>query len=187
MLITLSPAKTLNFETVPNVSRHTKPLMLDEAESLVRIMRRKKRTEIKNLMNVSEKIADLNIERFKKWSKTNSNSVKKQAIYAFMGDVYTGLEAHTLNPKDIEFAQIYLRILSGLYGVLRPLDSLQAYRLEMGLKLTTPKGLNLYQYWGDQITLILNKHAKSSNSECLLNLASGEYFKAVNKNKLDLK
>ncbi|MEC9247937.1 MAG: peroxide stress protein YaaA [Pseudomonadota bacterium] len=185
MLITISPAKTLDFETPPTVAKHSNPLMLEEAETLIEIMRKKTKSEITTLMNISDKIATLNVERYQRWSKQNRKSSCKQAIYAFMGDVYTGLDAYSLDKKDIEYAQKHLRILSGLYGLLRPLDTMQAYRLEMGTKLLTEKGRTLYDFWGDEITKLLNKHARETQSRFLVNLASEEYFKAVNKAKLD--
>ena len=186
MLITLSPAKTLDFDTLPPIAKSTKPAMLSKAEELIHVMRGKKVAEIRELMKVSEKIADLNIDRYKHWSVEKNKTQGKQAIYAFMGDVYTGLDAGSFNLEDIKFAQTYLRILSGLYGILKPLDNLQAYRLEMGTKLTTQKGNNLYDFWDNQVTLALNKQAKINGCSCLLNLASEEYFKVVKKHELNL-
>ena len=180
MLIIISPAKTLDYESVPDTTKQSKPLMLDRAATLVEELRKKGQRDIANLMSVSDKIANLNVERYKRWSKGDLPSDSKQAVYAFMGDVYSGLNAASFDREDLNFAQKHLRILSGLYGVLRPLDSMQAHRLEMGTKLPTHKGDTLYEYWGDDITKILNKHALSSNFKFLINLASNEYFRAVN-------
>ena len=160
--------------------------MLTNAEELIRVMRGKDVEEIRELMKVSEKIAALNIERYRDWSIEKNKSQGKQAIYAFMGDVYTGLNAASFSSEDIQFAQTHLRILSGLYGMLRPLDKMQAYRLEMGTKITTDKGKSLYDFWGNEVTLMLNKHAKVSGSSYLLNLASEEYFKVIKKEELNL-
>lgn len=186
MLIVLSPAKTLDFDTTSHSVKSTKPPMLTNAEELIRVMRGKDVEEIRALMKVSEKIAALNIERYRDWSIEKNKSQGKQAIYAFMGDVYTGLNAASFSSEDIQFAQTYLRILSGLYGMLRPLDKMQAYRLEMGTKITTDKGKSLYDFWGNKVTLMLNKHAKVSGSSYLLNLASEEYFKVIKKEELNL-
>ena len=180
MLITISPAKTLDFETPPTVAKHSNPLMLEEAENLIEIMRKKTKSEITTLMNISDKIATLNVERYQRWSKQNRKSSCKQAIYAFMGDVYTGLDAYSLDKKDIEYAQKHLRILSGLYGLLRPLDTMQAYRLEMGTKLLTEKGRTLYDFWGDLISKLLIDELAYHKKKIIINCSSVEYFKAVN-------
>ena len=186
MLIILSPAKTLDFDTAPQTEKSTKPPMLTKAEELIRVMRGKDVEEIRKLMKVSEKIANLNIERYRDWSIEKNKSQGKQAIFAFMGDVYTGLNAASFNSEDIKFAQAHLRILSGLYGILRPLDKMQAYRLEMGTRIKTGKVASLYEFWDNQVTLMLNKHAKISGSTYLLNLASEEYFKVIKKQELNL-
>ena len=186
MLIILSPAKTLDFDTASPTVKSTKPPMLTKAEELIRVMQGKDVEEIRQLMKVSEKIAALNIERYRDWSIENNKSQGKQAIYAFMGDVYAGLDAASFSSEDIKFAQTHLRILSGLYGVLRPLDKMQAYRLEMGTRITTEKGNSLYEFWDKQVTLMLNKHAKISGATYLLNLASAEYFKVIKTQELNL-
>ena len=185
MLIILSPAKTLDFDTASHTVKSTKPPMLTKAEELIRVMRGKDVEEIRQLMKVSEKIAALNIERYRDWSIENNKSQGKQAIYAFMGDVYAGLDAASFSSEDIKFAQTHLRILSGLYGVLRPLDKMQAYRLEMGTKLENENGNNLYKFWGDKITDVLNEDI--NEDDIVVNLASDEYFKSINKDKIKSK
>jgi len=141
--------------------------------------------DIASLMKVSDKIAGLNIARFAQWHLPFSLENARQAIFAFKGDVYTGLQAHTLTNKSLDYAQQHLCILSGLYGVLRPLDLMQAYRLEMGLRLDNERGNNLYQFWGSLVTEILNQSLQSQNDSILVNLASNEYFKAVKKQQLN--
>lgn len=138
-------------------------------------------------MGISPKLAQLNFERFLSWQLPFNLDNAKQAVLAFKGDVYTGLDAYSLSEKELQTAQMDLRILSGLYGVLRPLDLIQAYRLEMGKKLQTKKGDNLYEFWGDKITKEINKTLKEKDDKFLINLASNEYFKSVNKKKLKLK
>lgn len=179
MLTVLSPAKTLDFETPPTTRKSTQPLFVDQAAALVEDARGLDPAAIQKLMGVSEKIAELNFQRFHDWVPEFSLDNAKQAVLAFKGDVYTGLRAETLDSKQLAFAQKHLRILSGLYGLLRPLDLMQPYRLEMGLKFANSGGKNLYDFWGQQITDTLNKHIKASGSPVLVNLASNEYFKAV--------
>jgi cytoplasmic iron level regulating protein YaaA (DUF328/UPF0246 family) len=179
VLTVLSPAKTLDFETPPTTRKSTQPLFVDQAAALVEDARGLDPAAIQKLMGVSEKIAELNFQRFHDWVPEFSLDNAKQAVLAFKGDVYTGLRAETLDSKQLAFAQKHLRILSGLYGLLRPLDLMQPYRLEMGLKFANSGGKNLYDFWGQQITDTLNKHIKASGSPVLVNLASNEYFKAV--------
>jgi hypothetical protein len=150
MLTVISPAKTLDFETAPRTRKSTVPRLLDRSAELVEDMQALSPDDIRGLMGVSEKIADLNHRRFMNWSRPFDLGNAKQSILAFKGDVYTGLEATTLNNAQLNFAQQHLRILSGLYGVLRPLDLMQPYRLEMGLKFANRGGKNLYEFWGDQ-------------------------------------
>jgi cytoplasmic iron level regulating protein YaaA (DUF328/UPF0246 family) len=185
VLTVLSPAKTLDYETPPTTRKSTKPLFLEQAAELVDDARKLDPADIRGLMGVSEAIADLNFQRFHDWHPEFDLDNAKQAVLAFKGDVYTGLQADTLSAQQLAFAQKHLRILSGLYGLLRPLDLMQPYRLEMGLKFVNRGGKNLYEFWGEQITTTLNKHLKSSGSSVLVNLASNEYFKAVKPKLLD--
>ena len=185
MLTVLSPAKTLDFETVPTTRRTTQPEFLDAAAELVEDARGLAPDALRELMGVSEKIAALNHQRFMNWTPPFDLDNAKQAILAFRGDVYSGLEADTLDSAGLAFAQKHLRILSGLYGLLRPLDLMQPYRLEMGLKFENRGGANLYAFWGDRITQSLSRQLRKSGSRVLLNLASNEYFKAVQPKALD--
>lgn len=185
MLSILSPAKTLDYETAPHTKKSTQPLFVDQAVSLIQSARKLDPASIQALMGVSEKIATLNHERFMNWEPNFSLKNAKQSVLAFKGDVYTGLQADTLGQHELAFAQKHLRILSGLYGLLRPLDLMQPYRLEMGLAFENSGGKNLYEFWGEQITGVLNKHLRTSGSAVLVNLASNEYFKAVKPKLLD--
>ena len=184
MLSVISPAKTLDFETPPRAGKATKPLLLKEAEELVDIMREFSPDDLVALMGISHKLGELNQQRYMNWSVPFTTKNAKQALLAFRGDVYTGLDADSLNSDDFAFAQQHLRILSGLYGVLKPLDLIQAYRLEMGTKLSNSHGANLYDYWGNKITAAINKQLESLESKCLVNLASNEYFKTINRQAL---
>ena len=185
MLLILSPAKTLDYDTAKTARTFTQPLFIDEAASLIDTARKMEPGDIQSLMGVSEKIALLNYERFMSWEPDFSLNNSKQAMLAFKGDVYAGLQADTLSTQDLDFAQKHLRILSGLYGLLRPLDLMQPYRLEMGLNLDNAVGKNLYEFWGSKITRALSKHVKVSGTQVLVNLASNEYFKAVKPKMLD--
>jgi len=184
MIIVISPAKTVDFETPPQTSKYTIPDFLAESNTLVREMRNYSRNGIKELMHVSDKIADLNIARFKAFKTPFTPKNAKQAALAFKGDVYTGLNIEDFKAKDLDFAQKHLRILSGLYGVLRPLDLMQAYRLEMGLKLPIKKAKNLYEFWDNRVTDTLNAEFKKQKEDTLINLASNEYFKVIQKKNL---
>ena len=179
MLIVISPAKTLDFESPSNVSEFSQPSLLDHSEKLIDVLTTRSPLDIEKLMKISPKLAELNVERYHQWSRPFTNENAKQAVLAFKGDVYTGLEAQHFSEDDFEYAQRHLRILSGLYGVLRPLDLMQAYRLEMGIKLENPRGKNLYEFWGETITDNINTQLAATDSEVLLNLASNEYFKSV--------
>ena len=179
MLTVLSPAKTLDYETAPITQSATLPRFMDQSALLVEDARGLNPDDIRALMGVSEQIAHLNHERFMNWQSESTSDNAKQAVLAFKGDVYTGLQAETLSEDDLDFAQTRLRILSGLYGLLRPLDLMQPYRLEMGLKFTNQRGENLYEFWGEQLTDTLNADLVSAKTEVLINLASNEYFKAV--------
>ena len=179
MLTVLSPAKTLDYETAPITQSATLPRFMDQSALLVEDARGLDPDGIRALMGVSEQIAHLNHERFMNWQSESNSDNAKQAVLAFKGDVYTGLQAETLSEDDLDFAQTRLRILSGLYGLLRPLDLMQPYRLEMGLKFANKRGKNLYEFWGEQLTDILNADLVSAKTDVLINLASNEYFKAV--------
>jgi cytoplasmic iron level regulating protein YaaA (DUF328/UPF0246 family) len=179
MLLVISPAKTLDYETPSKTKIKTIPDYLDDSQELINRARKYSVLDIAEIMQVSQKIAELNFERFAKWKTPFTPENAKQAVLAFKGDVYTGLDAETFNAADFKFAQKHLRILSGLYGLLRPLDLMQPYRLEMGRKIETDRGKNLYEFWGETITDGLNKQLKKIKSDCLINLASNEYFKSV--------
>ncbi|AQP35447.1 peroxide stress protein YaaA [Vibrio anguillarum] len=184
MLIVVSPAKTLDYESPLVTSKYTQPELIDHSAQLIDVCRQLTPADISALMKVSDKIAGLNVARFAQWSPTFTLDNARPAILAFKGDVYTGFEAETLSDAGFEHAQQHLRMLSGLYGVLKPLDLMQPYRLEMGTRLGNPRGTNLYQFWGDIITDKLNQALKEQGDDVLINLASNEYFKAVNPKKL---
>lgn len=185
MLTVISPAKTLDFDTKPATRKATQPEFLERAAQLVQDARQLTPADIRTLMGVSENIAELNHKRFMDWGVPFSLDNAKQSILAFKGDVYTGLEAETMNREQLAFAQKHLRILSGLYGLLRPLDLMQPYRLEMGLKFDNSGGKNLYEFWGDSINASLNSQLRKSGSAVLVNLASNEYFRSVKSKALD--
>ncbi len=185
MLTVISPAKTLDFDTPPTTKKATQPQFLDQAQALVEDARGLSPEDIRALMGVSENIAELNHARYLNWSTPFSLDNAKQSVLAFKGDVYTGLDAQTLTAAQLGFAQKHLAILSGLYGLLRPLDLMQPYRLEMGLKFENSGGKNLYEFWGDDITRALGKQLKKSGSPVLVNLASNEYFKSVKARDLE--
>lgn len=185
MLSIISPAKTLDFETAPATRKKTQPRFLSASAELVEDARGLSPDDIRGLMGVSQNIAELNHKRFMDWGVPFSLDNAKQALFAFRGDVYSGLDADSLDSAGLSFAQQHLRILSGLYGMLRPLDLMQAYRLEMGLKFANRGGKNLYEFWGDAITRELNRDLGKSGSRVLVNLASNEYFKAVQPGALD--
>ena len=185
MLSVISPAKTLDFETPPTTQDVTQPDFLDDSQALIDILRDYSPQQISDLMGISDKLAGLNAARFADWQPPFSLANAKPAAQAFQGDVYTGLEADTFSDKDNRYAQQHLRILSGLYGLLRPLDLIQPYRLEMGTKLANPAGKDLYAYWKPTLTSALNDAIAASGSKVLVNLASNEYFKAVDAKQLD--
>lgn len=178
MLLLISPAKTLNFDKTP-IESYTMPNLLKQTEQLVKILKKLKTKDLMGLMDVSEKIAELNVERFKTFKQPFNLDNAKQAVLAFDGDVYDGLSASDFDAEDLAFTQAHLRILSGLYGLLRPLDLMQPYRLEMGTTLENPKGKNLYTFWGETITEELNKTLLENKEEMVINLASNEYWSAV--------
>jgi cytoplasmic iron level regulating protein YaaA (DUF328/UPF0246 family) len=185
MLILISPAKTLDFETPALTRTATQPALLEQSQLLIDGLQKMTPDSISALMNISENLGNLNFERYMDWHTPFTKDNAKQALLAFKGDVYTGLEAESFSADDYKFAQQHLRILSGLYGVLRPLDLMQPYRLEMGTKFQNSRGTDLYQFWGDSITEQHNNQINSLKTDTLLNLASNEYFKAVNKNLLN--
>lgn len=178
MIVLISPAKTLDFEPTA-ISEFSIPRMLTESESLVKDLKKKSVRSIKKLMGVSDKIATLNVERYQSFSTPFTPDNAKQAALAFKGDVYQGLQAEELDDADLDFAQKYLRILSGLYGLLKPLDLMQPYRLEMGTPLKKGRKKNLYEFWGSKITNLINTDLEASDSDAVLNLASQEYFRSV--------
>lgn len=185
MLMVISPAKTLDFESPLATQRFTQPALLDDSQKLIEVARRLTPAQIGSLMHISDKLAGLNAERFHQWQPPFTLDNARQAILAFKGDVYTGLQAETFKEKDFDFAQQHLRMLSGLYGLLRPLDLMQPYRLEMGIRLENPAGKDLYTFWGDRLTDALNAALAEQGDDLLLNLASDEYFKAVKPKKLN--
>ncbi len=185
MLILISPAKTLDFETPVAAKTATQPVFLDESQLLINDLQKLTPGDVSSLMSISAKLGELNFERFMDWHVPFTKKNAKQAAMAFKGDVYTGLEAEALSADELKFAQQHLRILSGLYGVLRPMDLIQAYRLEMGTKFSNKRGKNLYEFWGGRITSELNKQLKKLKSETVINLASNEYFKSVDKKALN--
>jgi uncharacterized protein len=184
MLFLISPAKALDYESPAPVATHTQPLFVAQAASLIKVLRRKSAQEVAALMDLSDPLAGLNVARYQAWTPSFSPANAKQAVLAFNGDVYDGLSAKTLSEAELAWAQQHLCILSGLYGVLRPLDLMQPYRLEMGSRLATAKGNNLYRYWGSQIADYLNQRAQADASPVVINLASEEYFKAVDQKVL---
>ncbi|HGJ5883748.1 peroxide stress protein YaaA [Arsenophonus sp.] len=185
MLITISPAKTLDYESPLATTEYSQPTLLLQAEQLIQICRKLTPAEIASLMHISDKLAGLNAARFGQWHANFTPENARPAILAFKGDVYTGLQAENFKPKDFTFAQKHLRILSGLYGVLRPLDLMQPYRLEMETKLNNKQGKDLYAFWQDIITENLNQALSKQGDNILINLASDEYFNSVNSKKLD--
>ena len=185
MISLLSPAKTLDFETSPATSVCTRPEFLNLSNDLIQGLSKLKTEEIASLMNISPKLADLNRERFQNWKLQHDPNNAKQAILAFKGDVYAGLQAWDFQKADFSFAQKHLRVLSGLYGVLKPLDLIQPYRLEMGTVFPNKHGKDLYSFWGDKIAEQINKDLKKNRSQFVLNLASQEYFKAAGNSKID--
>lgn len=184
MLVVLSPAKTLDFVTPAPASAFSQPELLAQSQLLIKRCQTLSMQEIASLMKVSDKIAGLNAARFADWHLPFSLVNAKQALFAFQGDVYTGLQAQTLSAATLEYAQAHLRILSGLYGILRPLDLMQAYRLEMGTRLDNARGANLYQFWGSLITQTLNQALQAQGDNILINLASNEYVKSVKEEAL---
>lgn len=185
MLVVLSPAKSLDYESPLSVSTSTQPQFVEHASALVDLLRPMSPAAIGELMSISDKLSVLNATRYAEWSPKFTKKNSRQAVLAFNGDVYDGLDAKTLDEDGLKFAQKHLRILSGLYGVLRPLDLMQPYRLEMGTKLANPAGNDLYAYWKKTVAPALNKEL--AENDVLVNLASDEYFKSVDTKVLKAK
>ena len=180
MLIVLSPAKTLDYESKLLTKKHTVPTMIDDSSELIDVLVTKSPDDIAAMMHLSSGLAELNVERYQNWEPEFTRTNARPALLAFKGDVYVGMDLARFSERDFTAAQKYIRILSGLYGVLRPLDLMQPYRLEMGTDLVNPRGKNLYEFWGEAITNSLNESlAVSPGPDVLINCASNEYFKAV--------
>jgi uncharacterized protein len=184
MLFLISPAKALDYETPAHIKTHTRPLFVAQSQALIDVLRDKSPQQVAELMDLSDQLSGLNVARYQAWVPRFTAKNSKQAVLAFDGDVYGGLDAKTLGEAELGWLQQHLCILSGLYGVLRPLDLMQPYRLEMGTRLVTPHGKNLYQFWGSQIAVYLNQRAQSDKTPIVVNLASEEYFKAVDRRAL---
>lgn len=185
MLIVLSPAKTLDYESPLPTKKHSTPALMAESKKLVGVLAGKSPDDLANMMSLSPKLAELNFERFQEWNPAFTPKNARPAVLAFKGDVYMGMEPETFSERDFTHAQKTIRILSGLHGVLRPLDLMQPYRLEMGTGLKNPRGKNLYDFWGDRIAKQLNDDLAARKSNLLVNLASIEYFSAVDTSTLD--
>ncbi len=183
MIIVLSPAKSLDMTPIKE-TQHTIPNLKTDANRLVKTLKQYDVDQLRSLMSISESLAVENAKRYKTFKPRGYETHGKRAIDTFAGDVYRGLDVSDYGKQDYDFAQKHLRILSGLYGVLKPLDLMQPYRLEMGTKLKTDKGKNLYEYWGNKVTNEINKALETSRESTLINLASEEYFKSIKKNKL---
>lgn len=184
MLMVISPAKKLDDEQNAPIKKSSQPELLDDAQMLIDDLRKLAPQDVSSLMGISDKLGVLNYDRYQQWQPPFTKDNAKQALFMFKGDVYVGLDAGSFSSDDIAFAQQHLRILSGLYGLLKPLDLMQPYRLEMGTKFANVRGKDLYAFWGETITESLNKQLKKNKSEIVVNLASNEYFKSVNTQTL---
>jgi len=184
MLFLLSPAKSLDYDTPAGDVPHTQPLFVKQSAELIQVLRGYSPQQISDLMDLSDTLAGLNVARYQAWSPKFTAKNAKQAVLAFNGDVYEGLDAKALKAEDLAWAQEHVCILSGLYGVLRPLDWMQPYRLEMGTALENPQGKNLYKFWGSRISEYLNERLQADKTPVVVNLASQEYFKAVDTKAL---
>ena len=185
MLMVISPAKTLDYDTPPVIEQSTQPRFVEHSVELIDVLREKSPQDIAKLMSLSDKLASLNVARYGSWERESTPNNAKQALLAFKGDVSTGLNAEDFSADDFAFAQQHLRMLSGLYGLLRPLDLMQPYRLEMGTKLANARGKDLYAFWGERISQWLNEDLAAQGDQVLLNLASQEYFGAVKPKALN--
>ena len=183
MLMVISPAKTLDYSG-KSYSHFTTPAALEQTQELAAQLRSYESHELSSLMKISDNLAELNFQRYQEFETPFTPDNAKQALLVFKGDVYKGIQVEDYSEADLTYAQAHLRILSGLYGLLRPLDLMQPYRLEMGTKLATGKGKNLYEFWGDRISHLLNEDLKKEDEPCLVNLASNEYFKSIDLKKL---
>ncbi|MBA64705.1 MAG: peroxide stress protein YaaA [Candidatus Marinimicrobia bacterium] len=181
MITVLSPAKKLSKECFVEKNSDCLPQFLNDSSGLVRQLKKMTPPEFMSLMGISENLAELNWERMQEWNSSFNSNNSREAIYSFMGDTYTGLDADTLTKKDLDFAQNNTRILSGLYGLLRPLDLMKPYRLEMGTRFANPRGNNLYDYWNDLLVENINKELKNHKNNIVINCASLEYFKAIDR------
>jgi len=184
MLFLLSPAKSLDYETPTGNTPHTQPLFADQSATLISVLKKISVKQISKLMGLSTGLSQLNVDRYQAWTPEFTDANSRQAVLAFDGDVYGGLQARTMKQGDLEWAQQHVCILSGLYGVLRPLDRMQPYRLEMGTALKTRAAANLYRFWGSQISDYLNERLQADKTPVVVNLASQEYFKAVDRKAL---
>lgn len=187
MLMVISPAKTLDTTTPLATRQHTQPDLLEHSRELIAVLRGKSPAELAQLMSISDALARLNAGRYEDWATPFTPDNARPAVLTFMGDVYEGLDAASLAEDELGWLQQHLAILSGLYGVLRPLDLMQPYRLEMGTRLTNPRGANLYQFWGDTVTDVLRQRIAHSGSPVLVNLSSDEYFKSVKPKALGVR
>jgi len=184
MLILLSPAKSLDYDTPATTDRHTLPQFIDESAALIEVLKPYAPAQLASLMDLSDALSTLNVARFAAWKPKFTAANSKQAVLAFNGDVYEGLDAASLKPSDLDWAQEHVGILSGLYGILRPLDWMQPYRLEMGTRLANPRGKDLYAWWGDRLAEHLNERLAEQGDDLVVNLASQEYFKSVKRKAL---
>lgn len=185
MLIVISPAKKLDFDSLPQTDEFSMPECLQDSHKLIQTLRPYSTTELEKLMHLSKNLAQLNYDRYQQWTLPFTPQNAKQAVLTFKGDVYAGMNVESFSDDELSFTQHHLRILSGLYGLLRPLDLIQPYRLEMGTRLQNERGKNLYEFWGSQITQLINQQLQHSGSNILLNLASQEYFKSVKTKELE--
>lgn len=185
MLAVISPAKRLDFDTPSRTRKHTLPVFLNDSKQLIGTLRQKSPADIAGLMKISSKLADENYRRYGEWSTPFSVENSKQAVLAFKGDVYVGLDADAFSERDFSWAQNHVRILSGLHGILKPLDLIQPYRLEMGTPLHTARGNDLYQFWGKKVTAELNRALAAESKPILVNLASNEYFSVLDRDSIE--
>ncbi|PJX22514.1 peroxide stress protein YaaA [Advenella sp. S44] len=185
MLLLLSPAKKLDYDSLVSTNTHTQPLFLKRSAELIKVLKTKSADDIAGLMKLSPALSELNVKRYAEWKPKFDQTNARQAVLAFNGDVYEGLDAASLTESQLTWAQQHVAILSGLYGVLRPMDLMQPYRLEMGTRLETGRGKNLYEFWGSEIAQYLNERLNDETSRIIINLASEEYFKAVDLKALD--
>ena len=184
MLMLISPAKSLDYESPLPTAKYSQPDFLKDSAELIKVARKLNPENLQDLMGISPALAELNWQRFLNWKTPFKPDNARPAVLAFKGDVYVGMQADAFKARDFDFAQQHLRILSGLYGLLRPLDLMQPYRLEMGTDLVNPRGKNLYEFWGDKITDAVNEVLAQQKKPVLINLASNEYFKVIKSKKL---